>query len=224
PACMGTLFWQYNDCWPVVSWSARDYYGAPKALHFYLQREFNDMLVSPVVEKGRLRVYVISDRSSLCRGLLRIQICDFNGKVLKNSTKKFTIPMRTSSCCFDVDSVSFMKGIKPDQIVLKAVFQTEDGSNQRYSNSYYFVPVKDLALEKAIITKELMKIPSGYKITLKTDKLARNVWLSTDIRGKFSKNFEDISPGEPLEIFFTTSYKQKDLLDKIKIRSIRDTY
>ncbi|MEI7492301.1 MAG: glycoside hydrolase family 2 protein [Bacteroidota bacterium] len=224
PRCMGTLFWQYNDCWPVVSWSARDYYGSPKALHFYLQKEFNDMLVSPVIEKGRLRVYVISDRSSATRGILRIRITDFNGKVLRDSSQRLTIARLTSSCRFDADSSSFMKGIDPCKVVLTALFITEDGGHQQYRNSYYFVPVKDLALEKSVITKELTEIPGGYKITLRSGKLARNVWLSSDITGKFLKNYEDIMPGEPLEIFFMTSYKHQDLPDKIRIRSIRDTY
>ncbi|MCR4659890.1 MAG: hypothetical protein K5650_06300 [Bacteroidales bacterium] len=32
--CAGTLFWQLNDCWPVASWSAIDYYGNRKALYY----------------------------------------------------------------------------------------------------------------------------------------------------------------------------------------------
>jgi beta-mannosidase len=28
--CMGTLIWQFNDCWPVCSWSVVDYYGRKK--------------------------------------------------------------------------------------------------------------------------------------------------------------------------------------------------
>jgi beta-mannosidase len=30
PYCMGTMFWQLNDCWPVSSWSVIDYYGRKK--------------------------------------------------------------------------------------------------------------------------------------------------------------------------------------------------
>ena len=40
--CMGTLYWQLNDCWPVASWSSIDYYGNWKALHYRAQALFTD--------------------------------------------------------------------------------------------------------------------------------------------------------------------------------------
>lgn len=40
--CMGTLFWQFNDCWPVCSWSVIDYYGRKKKAYFTVQREYAD--------------------------------------------------------------------------------------------------------------------------------------------------------------------------------------
>ena len=44
--CMGTVIWQLNDCWPVVSWSSIDYYGRWKALHYYEKRFFAPVLIS----------------------------------------------------------------------------------------------------------------------------------------------------------------------------------
>ena len=42
PHCMGTLFWQLNDCWPVASWSSMDYYGNWKALQYRVRDLFSD--------------------------------------------------------------------------------------------------------------------------------------------------------------------------------------
>jgi len=38
PRCMGTLFWQFNDCWPVASWSVVDYYGRKKKAYYTVQK------------------------------------------------------------------------------------------------------------------------------------------------------------------------------------------
>lgn len=44
--CMGAVYWQLNDCWPVISWSSIDYCGRWKALHYYAKRFFAPVLVS----------------------------------------------------------------------------------------------------------------------------------------------------------------------------------
>jgi len=42
PHCMGTLYWQLNDCWPVASWSSIDYYGNWKALHYRVRELYSE--------------------------------------------------------------------------------------------------------------------------------------------------------------------------------------
>lgn len=44
--CMGTVYWQLNDCWPVASWSSIDYYGRWKALHYFAKRFFAPLMIS----------------------------------------------------------------------------------------------------------------------------------------------------------------------------------
>lgn len=44
--CMGAVYWQFNDCWPVSSWSSVDYCGRLKALHYYAKRFFAPIMIS----------------------------------------------------------------------------------------------------------------------------------------------------------------------------------
>lgn len=51
--CMGAIYWQVNDCWPVASWSSIDYFGRWKALHYAAKRFFAPVLLS-CAEEGVL--------------------------------------------------------------------------------------------------------------------------------------------------------------------------
>ncbi|GAB4313715.1 MAG: hypothetical protein Kow0069_14960 [Promethearchaeota archaeon] len=62
--CMGALFWQFNDCWPVASWSSIDYYGRWKALHYFSQRFYAPTFacVLESLKHRTLEVRVVNDR------------------------------------------------------------------------------------------------------------------------------------------------------------------
>ena len=51
--CMGTIYWQINDCWPVASWASIDYYGRWKALHYFAKRFFAPVMIS-CCEEGEM--------------------------------------------------------------------------------------------------------------------------------------------------------------------------
>ena len=57
PVCMGSLYWQLNDCWPGISWSGLDYFGNWKALHYEAQHDFATFLISIDVHS----IYIVSD-------------------------------------------------------------------------------------------------------------------------------------------------------------------
>ena len=88
PETMGSIFWQLNDCWPVASWSSIDYYGRWKALQYYARRFYAPVLVSPHVEDGALKVYIVSDKMKAEPATLRVRLMDFDGKVLLEETQR----------------------------------------------------------------------------------------------------------------------------------------
>jgi len=61
PRCMGTLYWQLNDCWPAVSWSSLDFNGQWKALHYAVRNAYEP--VTCVVDRsaGRNDLVLIND-------------------------------------------------------------------------------------------------------------------------------------------------------------------
>ena len=61
PYCMGSLYWQINDCWPVASWSSIDYYGNWKALHYAVRDAFENIDLSFKIQNDSLQIFVISD-------------------------------------------------------------------------------------------------------------------------------------------------------------------
>jgi beta-mannosidase len=62
PRCMGTLYWQLNDCWPAPTWSSIDYQGNWKALHYAMREDYQPVaILQKTTDKGEVQLYVKSD-------------------------------------------------------------------------------------------------------------------------------------------------------------------
>ena len=101
PETMGSIFWQLNDCWPVASWSSIDYYGRWKALQYYARRFYAPVLVSPHVEDGSLKVYIVSDKTKVAPVTLRVRLMDFAGKVLLEDSHSVDVTPLSSKVYLD---------------------------------------------------------------------------------------------------------------------------
>ena len=62
PHCMGTLFWQLNDCWPGPSWSVIDYYGNEKGAYSEVQDHYKPIIASCEMDGNNLVATLVSDR------------------------------------------------------------------------------------------------------------------------------------------------------------------
>ncbi len=97
PRCMGTLYWQLNDNWPVASWSSIDYYGEWKLLHYAAKRFYAPVLVTARPGGAdSVDFYAVSDELRAYSGKLRVRLMNFAGKVLKEETFSAEIPAQAS--------------------------------------------------------------------------------------------------------------------------------
>jgi beta-mannosidase len=63
PRCMGTLYWQLNDTWPVASWSSLEYGGHWKVTQYMARRFHNPVLVTaqPDTVTGDIVLWAVND-------------------------------------------------------------------------------------------------------------------------------------------------------------------
>lgn len=202
PYCMGTLFWQINDCWPVASWSSTDYYRRWKAQQYYAKKAFSDVLVSPDLDSTKVSVFVVNDLHEKKNTTLLLKVIDFSGKVLFEKTITAALEPNSSKEFFKDD----VSGIVPAQALKTSLLYTEvkEGDNILSSNILYFLPPKDLSLPKTSVISEVKEENGVYTLHLSSVKLVKNLYLSLENgNGFFSDNYFDILPGQTVVITFT---------------------
>lgn len=96
PYCMGTLFWQYNDCWPVTSWSVEDYYGRKKMAWHELKRLYAPIMTSVWTTNDSVFVSIINEYESPISGELVFDWNNFNGKSIYSKVIRVDLPVVSS--------------------------------------------------------------------------------------------------------------------------------
>ena len=110
--CMGAVYWQFNDCWPVASWSSVDYAQRMKALHYAARRFFAPLMIS-CEEEGMINSeqqlnqlpFSFPKSITLCvsnetmreeKLVVKWQLRDALAKVLRSEECSVTVPALTS--------------------------------------------------------------------------------------------------------------------------------
>jgi beta-mannosidase len=210
PNCMGTLFWQLNDCWSVTSWSAVDYYGRWKAFQYQAKKSFENLMISVVEEGDFYKVYVVNDNLLSLQGEINLELIDFNGKKLWKNNVNTMLPENSSSVQFTISKKDFEK-FPLNNAVLSVSFKSEISS---VNSLYYFVKPKDLALSHPNIQ---LKFIDDFTLEITSNVLAKNVYIQTSEEVIFSDNYFDILPNNKVII------KLPKPLKNIKVKSLFDT-
>jgi beta-mannosidase len=225
PETMGSIFWQLNDCWPVASWSSIDYYGRWKALQYYARRFYAPILVSPHVEDGAVKVYIVSDKAEAKQATLHARLMDFDGKVLLEESKAVDVTPLSSNVYLDWPLKNLIAAGAADTSRVFIVADLSGGSAEISRNLIYLAPVKEIHLKPAALKVEAVGESGSYKIRISSPVLARSVYLSFgNLDVEVSDNYFDLMPGETVEIAARSKATLDALKAQMKVISLTDAF
>lgn len=204
PYCMGSLPWQLNDSWPVVSWSSIDYYGNWKAMHYQIRRAFAPVLVDAIKEGNNLSYYIMSDRLTDEELTLNLELMDFNGKVYRKQKVDGLLPANTSKLFYQEPVEQALAGRDSATTFMHMVVKSKKGEVLS-DEIYYFAHPKDQLLPKTPLQWQVKQKKGYCEVTVKADKLARDIFIEVPVHGvRFSDNFFDLLPGQKKKVIITS--------------------
>jgi beta-mannosidase len=182
PHCMGTLYWQLNDNWPVASWSSIDYYGNWKLLHYAAKRFYAPLLVTARREEdGSVGFYAANDARREFSGGLTIEHYSFAGEVLSRCEIPVTVAPESAT-----------------RLEVPTVAASGDGFlHYRLGDAegeFFFAAFKDLDLPEAEI--KLVELGDG-SFEISADRPAFFVALESETPTVWSDNGFTLLPGRP---------------------------
>jgi beta-mannosidase len=227
PKSMGCVFWQYNDCWPVVSWSSVDYFGRWKALHYMARRFYSPILVSGLEnpQNGTIDVFLTSDQLVPCRGTLSWKATNLAGQVLRSEASDLDIPARQSQKVMTLDLADLTRSHGSSHLLtwLKVVVDGQIASN----NLVTFTLPKDLQLGDPKLKASIAEAGKDFRVTLAAEQPALWAWLSLeDCDATYSDNFAHVTADTPAQIIVSPErpLTQAQFAKSLRAQSLFDTY
>ena len=221
PTCMGSLFWQYNDCWPGTTWSVQDYYGRKKLAWYELKRLYKPLLVSLETGKDSIYVWVVNNSPTDYTGDLQVDWRDFKGfSRVGHKWENLTIPGNTSTRYAALKKSTMFDSIKAADGYLTAWFT--ETKNKTFNI---------LSMDNEVVGKEIdhnypdvqpkysfvRYIKEGpMAITLTSTEYVRKVMIVCDDPGTtFSDQGFDLVQGMSKTIQVTTTKTEAEIKESL---------
>lgn len=199
PHCSGTLIWQLNDSWPVLSWSVLDYYGVGKAGYWYLRRAYNPVLASFRENKdGTTDLWITNDLLEPVNDLITVAVRTFGGETIEAHDVEISVAANTSVAVLTHEQI--------------------EGGNDRYvtvhsaagifpANRHFFGEIREQSFPDAAPEAAFGENSDGsLTVRLRADAFVYFVHLLVDVEGAvWSDNYIDLEPNVTREITIKAS-------------------
>jgi beta-mannosidase len=240
PRCMGALYWQLNDCWPVASWSSLEFSGRWKALHHVARRFFAPALVTAHVPGEEetttnnyrrttvreVHLYTVYDAPPPASGVLRWDLFHVDGRVVLRGHRKVALRYGESVKQKTLDLAGPMRRHGRDNLYLRLALEI---NGVRVSEETVFLTSpRFLALPKARTSIAIcMTSPTKATLTFVSPVFQhRFAFDMPKLVYRSSDNYFELYPREKkaVEVEFARPQTPARLRRALVHRSLVDTY
>ncbi|MFJ6323593.1 MULTISPECIES: glycosyl hydrolase 2 galactose-binding domain-containing protein [unclassified Rhizobium] len=200
PHCMGTIYWQLNDTWPVASWSSLDYGGRWKVMHYLVRRFFQPVSVAaiPSEDNKTIRFSLVNDTNADVTADISVSLLKLNGE---------RVPLSTAHAICTPDAAVTALSIDADQVPADCLLAWRFTASNGMGGEGHYVhgTYKALELQPAGLTvlREEKEENGTVELTVTAKGLALFVMIESEIEGRYSDNAFDLAAGESRRIVFT---------------------
>ncbi len=231
--CMGSIYWQLNDCWPVASWSSIDYFGRWKALHYGAKRFYRPFMASACETEElspEIRYFVHNDSIQPHSGTFTVRLADTRFHIFFEDSVPVSADPLTVKPVYREDFSRFFKTDEGRKSVFACYELKADGETIS-SGTTLFVKPKHFHYTKPKLDCTIRERGDEFEIDIRSDGFAHYVEVSfRGMDGIFSDNYFDLTSPEPKRITIQKStisdpnVNAQMLKDRIVFRSVVDSY
>jgi beta-mannosidase len=200
PHTGGTILWQFNDLWPVSSWSALDSAGRLKPLMHELRRLFADRLVSLERDADELFVGVSNATDEPWSLPVIVRRFDVGGAVLASATLQAVVQPR-EVVRIAVPAEVAARTTAREFIVADVAATIAQAVPARAF--WYDLPDADVEWQEPRYSVRLRQADGGTEVTITAETLVRDLLLQADRAhpdAVADRGFVTLLPGESVQI------------------------
>lgn len=214
PSCMGTLYWQLNDCWQVVSWSSVDYAGKWKAAHYRVREFYKPLILGAEKQNRQLSIQAISDLGQDSTLEVELIFADFKGKKSQKIVQKMLFsPSQNNG--FTVDLPRFVLASPRRTYCRYRILNSQNQEESVFEHTLTFVPPRQLKLPKPIyeiIIKEMVQDSAYNELEIRAKSFLKNVYLSfPNATYNLPENYFDMQKGEVKRLAIPKNIRKEEV-------------
>ncbi len=195
--CMGSLYWQVNDSYPVVSWSSIDCFNRRKALHYAAARFYLPVLISADDRNAeQIRLNISSERTEKFKAEIVWHSRKNTGEIISGGRLPVTVEPLSSDYFLTLTLAE--TGISHSERNAAYIeFSLLENGSIISSNTYMLLRLKKFDFIDPKLSFSVKENVRQFEITVKAAAFAKGVWL--DLKNSdcvFTDNFFDLHGGE----------------------------